>query len=363
MSKTRKIVVVLALVLALTFAYSINVKAATLTDLVDWNVATSEGNEYTLNANDGGTEVKQDVVIQNGENVVLNLNGQTLTNFTDGCSTITVEEGGSLTISGAGTITNTSNNNVPTITNNGTLFIVGGKVTSNNTNYATCILNNGTVEVNGGTITTTTQKCWGLTNNGTAKIQAGTFEQKGDFSVIMNAGDMTISGGTIAVTSGYSAITNQSTDGNSASLNISDVTVTGAKYIISNPSDEEVTVTGGTYGTDSNISEYLDDSYTVDENGDVVEAPEEPATPTPGEPSDDEDLTEEKPTTDEDITDNEVTDNDVVETPAEDSDVNETDGEVSENPKTGDSIIVFATIFAVAIVGLVVTLIAKKRMK
>ena len=180
MSKTRKIIIVLALVLILTFAYSINVKAATMSNLVDWNVATSEGNEYTLNANNDGSAIKQDIVIQNGENVVLDLNGQTLTNFTDGCSTITVE-------------------------------------------------------VNGGTITTTTQNCWGLTNNGTAKIQAGTFEQKGNFSVIMNAGDMTISGGTINVTSGYSAITNESADGNSASLKVTDVTVTGAKYIISNP--------------------------------------------------------------------------------------------------------------------------------
>ena len=357
MSKTRKIIIVLALVLILTFAYSINVKAATMSNLVDWNVATSEGNEYTLNANNNGSAIKQDIVIQNGENVVLDLNGQTLTNFTDGCSTITVENGGILTVSGTGIITNTSNNNVPTITNNGTLTIVGGNITSNNTNYATCILNNGTVEVNGGTITTTTQKCWGLTNSGTAKIQAGTFEQKGDFSVIMNAGDMTISGGTINVTSGYSAITNESADGNSASLKVTDVTVTGAKYIISNPGDEEVAVTGGTFGTDSNISEILGDSYIVDENGEVVEAPENPDTPTPEEPSDDEDLTEEKPT------DEEITDNEVVETPDVDSDVNETDGEVSENPKTGDTIIVFATIFVVAIVGLVVTLKAKKKMK
>ena len=336
MSKTRKIIIVLALVLILTFAYSINVKAATMSNLVDWNVATSEGNEYTLNANNNGSAIKQDIVIQNGENVVLDLNGQTLTNFADGCSTITVENGGILTVSGTGIITNTSNNNVPTITNNGTLTIVGGNITSNNT---------------------TTQKCWGLTNSGTAKIQAGTFEQKGDFSVIMNAGDMTISGGTINVTSGYSAITNESADGNSASLKVTDVTVTGAKYIISNPGDEEVAVTGGTFGADSNISEFIDDSYIVDENGEVVEAPENPDTPNPEEPSDDEDLTEEKPT------DNEVTDNEVVETPDVDSDVNETDGEVSENPKTGDTIIVFATIFVVAIVGLVVTLIAKKKMK
>ena len=369
MQKVQKIMIVFALVFVLIFAYSINVKAATLSDLEDWNVATRDGNVYTLNESD--TEVKQDIEVQDGESVVLDLNGQTLTNFTDGCSTITVEEGGLLTIMGEGTITNTSSNNVPTITNNGDLVIVNGNITSNNTNYAVCVLNNGYVRITGGTITTTTQNCWGLTNSGTAEITGGTFEQKGNFSVILNAAKMEISGGTVAVSSGYSAITNESPDGTSASLTITDVTVTGAKSIISNPEGESVVVTGGNYGTDSNISDYLDESYVIDENGDVVEAPEIEE-PTPGEPSEDEDLTDEKPTTDEDITDGETTDEEVTDeettseeptTDEETTDNEVVEDEVSENPQTGDTIIVFATIFAVAIVGLVATIIVKRKMK
>lgn len=286
MRKAQKIMVVFTIILALMFAYSINVKAATMSNLEEWNVATRDGNIYTLNESED--EIKQDIVVQSGENAFLDLNGQTLTNFTDGCATITIEEGGTLTIMGTGTITNTSSNNVPTITNNGDLIIVNGNVTSNNTDYATCILNNGYVRITGGTITTTTQNCWGLTNSGTAEIVGGTFKQEGNFSVIMNAGDMTISGGNIEVTSGYSAITNESTDGTSASLKITDVTVTGAKYIISNPEGESVVVTGGNYGTDSNISDYLDESYVIDENGNVTEAPET-TDPVPEEPTEDPD--------------------------------------------------------------------------
>lgn len=286
MRKAQKIMIVFTIILALMFAYSINVKAATMSNLEEWNVATRDGNIYTLNESED--EIKQDIVVQSGENAFFDLNGQTLTNFTDGCSTITVEGGGTLTIMGTGTITNTSSNNVPTITNNGDLIIVNGNVTSNNTDYATCILNNGYVRITGGTITTTTQNCWGLTNSGTAEIVGGTFKQEGNFSVIMNAGDMTISGGSIEVTSGYSAITNESTDGTSASLKITDVTVTGAKYIISNPEGESVVVTGGNYGTDSNISDYLDESYVVDEDGNVTEAPET-TDPVPEEPTEDPD--------------------------------------------------------------------------
>lgn len=311
MRKAQKIMIVFTIILALMFAYSINVKAATMSNLEEWNVATRDGNKYTLNESE--FEIKQDLVVQSGENVFLDLNGQTLTNFTDGCATITVEEGGTLTIMGTGTITNTSSNNVPTITNNGDLIIVNGNVTSNNTDYATCILNNGYVRITGGTITTTTQNCWGLTNSGTAEIVGGTFEQKGNFSVIMNAKDMTISGGTIEVTSGYSAITNESTDGTSASLEITDVTVTGAKYIISNPEGENVVVTGGNYGTDSNISDYLDESYVIDENGNVTEAPET-TDPVPEEPTED---------TDEDASEEPVQGND-----------DET-AEKDETPKTG----------------------------
>ena len=372
MSKTQKIILVLALVLMLIFAYSIKVNAASMTDLVDWNVATNDGNTYTLNANDDG--VKQDIFVKSGESLELDLNGQTLTNFTDGCSTITVEEGGTLTLLGVGTVTNKSLNNVPTITNNGALIISGGNITSENTNYATCVLNNGELHLNGGTITTTTQNCWGLTNEGTAEITGGVFEQKGNFSVIMNAGNMKISGGNINVTSGYSAITNESDDA-SASLTISNVTVTGAKNIIANPDGESVVVTGGTYGTDTNITDYIDDSYVVDENGEVVEAPELPD-PTPVDPpKEDEDSTDEPSTGDEvmdnKVVDNEVVDNEVVDNETVDNEVVETNDtvdsnvteEVSENPQTGDTIIVFASIFAVAIVGLVATLIAKKRTK
>ena len=370
MSKITRKVVVIALVVMLFFAYAVNVNAASMSDLVEWGVVSNEegSTTYVLNEAEDGV-VKQDIVISSGENVILDLNGQTLTNYTSGCSTITVEEGATLTITGTGTITNTSSNNVPTVTNNETLNIEGGSFTSNNTGNATVVCNNatGTVNVSGGTITTTKDSCYGLTNYGTATITGGTFNQGGDFSVIMNAGKMAISGGTINVSNttgstSWSVITNDA-ENNTASLKITNVTVTGASYIIANPNNEEVVVTGGNYGTNSNIANVLDDSYTVDENGNVV-AVAEVVTPDPEQP-DEGDGTEETPSDDEN---NEATPDDEGEEATETEDetteeATETEDETTSNPTTGDAIMVFAVVFVVALAGIIVTIKMRKRTK
>ena len=75
----------------------------------------------TLKGND-----KQDIEIREDETVILDLNGFNLTNYTDGCSTIWVQNGGTLTIvdsKGTGTIKKLNASAAPTIKNDGTLKI------------------------------------------------------------------------------------------------------------------------------------------------------------------------------------------------------------------------------------------------
>lgn len=355
MKKLKRYVLLILLSIMLIFTYTTNVQAASMANLVEWNVVTSDGNTYTLKDN-----ATQDIVVSSGETVVLDLGGYNLTNYTKGCSTITVEEGGTLTITGTGTISNTSTNNVPVVSNSGTLYVTGGTVESSNGSNSTGISNSGTLYFSAGEVKTVADNCWGLTNYGTATITGGTFTQGANYSVIMNAGNMTISGGTINVNSGYSAITNDAAD-DTASLTITDVTVTGASYIIANPSGEEVVITGGTYGTNTNITDYLGDTYTVDENGSVVEK-EEPTTPETPVEDPTENPSEETPTEEEtvDETTPETTDEEPT-TPEENT--TETVDNVTENPTTGDHVLVFGIVFVIAVVGLTVALVVRKRMK
>ena len=87
----------------------------------------------------------------------------------------------------------------PIINNVGTLTLENGIVEVNkgtSSEHGTGILNTGTLTVNGGTIKTTVVGSWGITNEGTADIKGGEFVQGQDFSIIVNAKDLTIAGGT-----------------------------------------------------------------------------------------------------------------------------------------------------------------------
>ncbi len=408
MSRLQKSIIVIAIAVMLMFTYVVNVQAATMANLVEWNVVTSDGNTYTLTGN-----AKQDIVVGDGETVVLDLGGYNLINYTNGCSTITVEAGGTLTITGSGTISNSSTNGVPVISNNGTLYVEGGVVEASYQG-ATGIYNSGTLTVTAGEVKTTVSDCWGITNVGTATITGGIFTQGANYSVLLNAGNMSIEGGTIAVaegnTSAYSIITNESSakDG-SANLTIKDGNINGAIY---NDGDK-VVITGGTFSSPSAVEEYLDSSVRFDADGNVIEANADYTKVfellDKVDTLNESDYTAEswkalqdeiaKIATDLKYSDQATVDgyataienaineldkvvvddgkeelptdgNNTTETPTENVPTN-TEGQptntvednVTENPTTGDSIVVFGVIFAVAVVGLTVTLIVKKRMK
>lgn len=99
----------------------------------------------------------EDITIQQGQNITLNLNGKKLTNKTG--HTITVEQGATLTIEGNGTVDNVTNSKT-TVYNKGTVVLNGGTYTrsledgvdANNagTNTSYTVLNHGKMTINGG---------------------------------------------------------------------------------------------------------------------------------------------------------------------------------------------------------------------
>ena len=226
-----------------------------------------------------------DFEISDGETVVLDLNGFTFTNFTDGCSTIWVKKGGTLTIvdsKGNGAIKKLNASAVPVVNNEGTLTVEAGTISSKGEKSA-ALLNSGTLTVNGGTITTEEDNVFGLVNEGTAVINGGNFVQAHNFSVLNNASKMEIKNGKFTVSEGntgaYSLITNQGSTGN-ASLEVTGGTFKANKGVFYNDGEDKVTVSGGSYSHD--VSAYLADGFEMkEENGEfvLVEEPTTPETP------------------------------------------------------------------------------------
>ena len=300
----------LAFVLCATMGTVMSVNAA---DLTAWKGRTWQSevdeNNNTIKLtgdSDAGLEVNE------GETVILDLNGHKLTNWCDGShcgdsaysSTIEVKDGGHLTIidtsdTKAGKVELAANTkNVSTVVNNGTLEVQGcafsiladagnglsviyngGEMTisggtfSSNTANAAAIHNNGTISVTGGTISTGVAKSWGLTNNGTATISGGEFIQNYDFSVIQNAGTMTISEGqfkTAGNDSHNSLITNQNSTTGKATLEVEGGNFDAVSLFYNNE-DDTLDITGGNFSETSNIDTYLENSiYETDEDGNVV---------------------------------------------------------------------------------------------
>ena len=414
MSKLQKSIIVIAIALMLILTYSVSAISPADIGYEGSNIESSYGADtgiYTLKLTG---DAKQDLVVSNGETVVLDLGSYNFTNCTDGCATITVENGGALTIIGSGKITNTSTNEVPVIANNGTLVIDGGTVEVDRKgatgvyNYST-----GNLTVSSGEIKTTASDCWGLTNFGTTVIEGGTLTQGANYSVIMNSANMNIIDGTIQVaegnTSAYSSITNENLNSDvPVVLEISGGTVAGGIHNDTEGGDK-VTITGGTFGTPDAVKEFLDSSVEFDENGNIVEAGADYTKVNEAlakvEALNEKDYTAEswnalqdeiaKIVTDLKYSDQAIVDgyataienaineldkvvvddgkeevppSDTTETettvPENNEETkNEVEDNVTENPTTGDSIVVFGVIFAVAVAGLTVTLIVKKRMK
>ena len=269
----------------------------------------------------------EDLIIRDGETVILDLNGFTFTNYAPANSAILVEKGGSLTIAdskGSGTIEKKDESNAPTVNNQGTLVLTAGTITADGLDSAksAALHNSGDLTVTGGVITTKEDGVFGLVNEGIAVISGGKFVQAHNFSVVNNANKMEITGGEFAISDGntgaYSLITNQGST-NNASLTISGGSFKANGGVFFNDKEDVIAVSGGTYSHD--VSDYLADGFAVkEENGEFV-------------------LVKEEPTVDEDKKD-------------------EVKDEV-ENPKTSDGIILVFTALAGSAV---LAFVAKKKL-
>ena len=228
-------------------------------------------------------DADEDLIIRDGETVILDLNGFTLTNYAPANSAILVEKGGSLTIAdskGSGTIEKKDESNAPTVNNQGTLVLTAGTITADGLDSAksAALHNSGDLTVTGGVITTKEDGVFGLVNEGTAVISGGKFVQAHNFSVVNNANKMEITSGEFAISDGntgaYSLITNQGST-NNASLTISGGSFKANGEVFFNQGEDTVTVSGGTYSHD--VSDYLADGFEMkEENGEFVLAKEEP---------------------------------------------------------------------------------------
>ena len=186
--------------------------------------ALAEGGNVNVTAN---IEVDDVVMIPEGKEVVLNLNGNTLSKSVD--SGIVVRNYGKLTLTGNGTIDGTIGNyairteagSELTIGDGivvdggfGAVSCFGGKLTinggdfsneeSNTTHYVVYATNNSTVVINGGTFTFADDQYAGAngspilaaTNGTTIEINGGTFDATGGSSLCYNANNIVIKGGT-----------------------------------------------------------------------------------------------------------------------------------------------------------------------
>lgn len=241
-------------------------------DDIGGNVTSiEESNVWYLTVQD---DDRKDLIIRNGETVVLDLNGHTFTNYTAANSVIWVQDGGNLTIIdsvGTGVINKSDASSTPTVNNQGTLTVKGGTITASGAKSAS-LYNSGTLTFTDGTITTEEDNVFGLVNEGTAVISGGKFVQAHNFSVLNNANKMEISGGDFAVSEGntnaYSLITNQGSSA-AASLEVTGGTFKANNNVFYNEGEDKVVVSGGTYSHD--VSKYLADGFNLkQENGEYV---------------------------------------------------------------------------------------------
>ena len=259
-----------------------------------------EDGVYTLTLT---ADADEDLIIRNGEVVVLDLAGYNFTNYAANNSAILIENGGSLTIKdskGNGTISRKDISSAPTVNNQGILTVEGGVISANGEKSA-ALHNTGTLTFKGGKITTEADNVFGLVNEGVTLIEGGIFEQAHNFSVINNAGKMTVNDGTFTITDGndkaYSLITNQSTDG-SATLSVTGGTFKANGSVFFNDGKDSVSVSGGTFSDD--VTDYLAEGYemTKDNDGNFVLTKEDVTTPAEEEKPDVKDEVENPKTSD-----------------------------------------------------------------
>ncbi len=250
MRKTRSIIMLLLSFVVLLLLTS-NVSAFDGTTQT-WNgcpiTRTENNNVVTWQLNrDAIGDTCMDLEVHEGQTVILDLNGHTLQNYSDGqkhekedtergqCSTIWVKQGGTLTIKDTSTGEKkgkieqaTGSTNVPVV-NDGTLVIEDVTITGiTKKDNVGVVVNNGDLTIKSGTITGSNE-C--VQNFGTATISGGEIKETGDFFAVRNEGTMTIAeGAKVESTSTKTSIVgNMKVNGKEEpSLTVSGATITGA---------------------------------------------------------------------------------------------------------------------------------------
>ncbi len=283
------------------------------------NVEVTKEEDGTFNVKLTGNAV-QDIIIYEGEDVTLDLNGYTLTNFTPECEAIKVLYGGKLTImdsseEGTGTVTQVATSKFSAITNQGTMIIESGNFITTLSQYV--VRNENNLTINGGTFTNESSdtslignivnmdksvpedvKPTMLINGGSytansntvinnencvVEIAGGTFTSENAYA-LDNWSEATVSGGKL--TSINNSAIRYGDRGQSESVSL---TITGGTIVSYETADDikivdenavldvrgNLSITGGSFTSD--VSEYLpSDLELVDDgNGNLVVAEKE----------------------------------------------------------------------------------------
>lgn len=251
-------------------------------------------------------DIKQDLIIEDGEVVVLDLAGNKFENFTLATEAIKVEKGGELTIIdsvGTGVVTHQEGSTYGPITNLGTLTIEGGNYEINDSFYV--VRNEGTATIKGGTFTSTSTDTSLIGNiryvdktvtpvltiedgtftaisntvknnpNSEITINGGTFTSENAFA-LENNGVAVVNGGELTSTNNSAIRTTINSD-SETSLKVANTAV-----LSSSADKADYTIYDATLAAD--VTEDYD--VTLDEDGNVVftekeevETPTEPETP------------------------------------------------------------------------------------
>lgn len=241
--------------------------------------APTDGTATTIKLGESFS-VDQSVTITTDKNIILDLNGFTLSSSS--VSTITVTSSGSLEIidtsTGAAGVVSASGEkpasgeNFHTIDSNGTVKISSGTITINDQGWAAINNRGGSVEVTGGTVSAS-NNLYVITNyddSGVVNVSGGTvsapsFAINNQGTVNITGGMVTVSGNGYAIINSYTGIVNVSggevTAPSSAGIAIRShnggiVNVTGGTLtagengiaIDSSTVGEEVNISGGTIG-------------------------------------------------------------------------------------------------------------------
>lgn len=288
---------ILATILALVLALGLTatVWAADVSGSTSTKAAKIGGTEYgtlqdAINAASDGEntvvilkDLTESITIASDKTITIDLNGHTLTN-TDGQHTIT--NNGTLTIIGTGTVDNVTHQRAA-IVNNGTATLNGGTYTRSKENsdnnkedakgnsFYTILSDNGaTMTINEGVTVTNVGHFSSMIRNGgtsasTLIINGGTFS--GGLNAIKNdeAGVLTINGGDFSNTSQFVVMNWHKTTINGGSfkaLSSAEAVLFTAKYA-ENTAVGELTIINGTFERSSDTQKMIRDYYDEDNKG------------------------------------------------------------------------------------------------